>query len=213
MKMTNDIQQYIEQHSEAEPEYLQAISRQTYVRLLNPRMVSGALQGRVLTMLCALLQPQCVLELGTFVGYSALCMAESLGENAVLHTIEADDELEDTIRENLATVAHGSKIVLHIGDALQTIEKLKTTTFDLVFIDADKREYLQYYEAVLPLVRQGGVILADNTLWNGKIFEDVQKNDLQTQKILKFNEFIAKDQRIEKIILPLRDGLTIIRKK
>jgi predicted O-methyltransferase YrrM len=211
--MTNDIQQYIEQHSEAEPEYLQAISRQTYVRLLNPRMVSGALQGRVLTMLCALLQPQCVLELGTFVGYSALCMAESLGENAVLHTIEADDELEDTIRENLATVAHGSKIVLHIGDALQTIEKLKTTTFDLVFIDADKREYLQYYEAVLPLVRQGGVILADNTLWNGKIFEDVQKNDLQTQKILKFNEFIAKDQRIEKIILPLRDGLTIIRKK
>jgi predicted O-methyltransferase YrrM len=153
------------------------------------------------------------LELGTFVGYSALCMAEALGENALLHTIEADDELEEMIRENFATVPHGKRIVLHIGDALQVVENLKDTTFDLVFIDADKREYLQYYEVVLPLVRQGGFILADNTLWNEKIFENVQKNDLQTQEILQFNDFVANDTRVEKIILPLRDGLTIIRKK
>jgi len=208
--MTTD--EYIEIHSENEPEYLVKINRATHLRMINPRMLSGHLQGRVLSMICSMIQPETVLEIGTFTGYSALCMAEALPDNGVLHTIECDDELEDFILENLNSVEHGKKVKLHIGNALEIIPTLDCT-FDLVFIDADKREYTAYYEAILPKVRKGGYIVADNTLWDGKVLKKAEQNDYQTMEIQKFNSLIAKDKRIEKVILPLRDGLTIMRKK
>jgi caffeoyl-CoA O-methyltransferase len=207
-----NIEDYILSHSDAEPEYLAKVNRATHVKLINPRMCSGHLQGRVLSMFCHMIAPKRVLELGTFTGYSALCMAEALPDNAVLHTIECDDELEDFIRQNFAGSEHGHKIKLHIGEALNVIESLDDT-FDLVFIDADKREYLAYYEAALPKLRTGGFILADNTLWDGKVLKTVDANDKQTIEIMHFNDFIATDKRVEKVMLPLRDGLTIIRKK
>ncbi len=205
-------EEYILAHSDQEPDYLAKINRATHLRMLNPRMLSGHLQGRVLAMFCQMIQPERILELGTYTGYSALCMAEILPEDGVLHTIECDDELESFILQNFASVLHGKKIKLHIGQALKVIENLDEV-FDLVFIDADKREYLAYYEAVLPKVRPGGFILADNTWWDGKVLEQVNPNDKQTIEIMRFNDFIAADSRVEKVMLPLRDGLTVIRKK
>lgn len=205
-------EEYTLTHSDKEPEYLAKINRAAHLRLINPRMLSGHYQGRALAMFCQMIQPQTILELGTFAGYSALCMAESLGENGVLHTIESDDELEDFIQQNLDSVEHGRKVKLHIGEALKLIENLDTT-FDLVFIDADKREYCAYYEAILPKLNKGGYILADNTLWAGKVLEKANNNDKQTIELQHFNEMIAQDERVNKLMLPLRDGLTIIRKK
>ena len=204
-------EQYILLHSDAEPPHLAALNRATHLRMINPRMISGHFQGRVLTMICNMIQPRRILELGTFTGYSALCMAEALPDDGVLHTIECDDELEDFILENFEKSTFGSKIKLHIGDALAEIEMIDEC-FDLVFIDADKREYLAYYEAVLPKLRQGGFILADNTLWDGKVLKPVDANDHQTIAIMQFNDFVATDTRVEKVMLPLRDGLTVIRK-
>ncbi len=208
--MTTD--EYILAHTDKEPEYLAKINRATHLRMINPRMLSGHLQGRFLSMFCKMIQPKYVLELGTYTGYSALCMAEALPAEGILHTIECDDELEDFIVENFNSIEHGKKVQLHIGDALQIIETFNET-FDLVFIDADKREYTAYYEAVLPKLRKGGFILADNTLWDGKVLKKPEENDKQTIEIIKFNAFVANDERVEKIMLPLRDGLTIIRKK
>ena len=207
-----NLEDYITAHSDVEPEYLAKVNRATHVKLINPRMCSGHLQGRVLSMFCHMIKPKRVLELGTLTGYSALCMAEALPEDAVLHTIECDEELEDFILQNFAGSDHGHKIKLHIGDALTEIKKLDEI-FDLVFIDADKREYLAYYEAILPKLIAGGFILADNTLWDGKVLKAVDSNDKQTIEIMKFNDFVAKDSRVEKVMLPLRDGLTLIRKK
>ena len=207
-----NIEDYILQHTDPEPEYLTRLNRETWIRMLNPIMCSGHLQGRVLSMLCKMIQPVHALELGTFTGYSALCIAESLPENGELDTIESDDELEEFILRNLKKTPFEDKINLLIGNALEIIPTLDKT-YDLVFIDADKREYEAYYEAVLPKIRQGGFILADNTLWSGKVVEKVHQNDQQTLGILRFNELIATDNRVEKVILPLRDGLTLIRKK
>lgn len=207
-----NIEDYILQHTDPEPEYLTQLNRETWIRMLNPIMCSGHLQGRVLSMLCKMIQPVHALELGTFTGYSALCIAESLPENGELDTIESDDELEEFILRNLKKTPFEDKINLLIGNALEIIPTLDKT-YDLVFIDADKREYEAYYEAVLPKIRQGGFILADNTLWSGKVVEKVHQNDQQTLGILRFNELIATDNRVEKVILPLRDGLTLIRKK
>lgn len=206
------IDEYILKHIEEEPDYLVKINRDTWVKQINPRMCSGHLQGRVLSMLGKMIQPQHILELGTFTGYSTLCLAESLTENGSLDTIEIDDELEDFILDNFDQSPYADRVKLHIGDALEIISRLNKT-YDLVFIDADKNIYLQYYEAVLPLVRRGGFILADNTLWAGKVVEDIRPNDKQTHAIIRFNEVIQADTRVEKVILPVRDGLTIIRKK
>ncbi len=206
-----NLEEYISIHSDAEPEYLAQVNRATHVRMINPRMCSGHLQGRVLSMFCHMIRPKRILEIGTFTGYSALCMAEALPDNGLLHTIEIDDELEDFICQNIEGSEYASKIKLHIGDALTVIDSLNET-FDLVFIDADKREYQAYYEAVLPKLRTGGFILADNTLWDAKVLKPVDSNDWQTIEIMRFNDFIASDNRVEKVILPLRDGLTIIRK-
>lgn len=207
-----NIDEYIELHTDNEPDYLEKINRATHLKLINPRMLSGHLQGRVLSMLSKMIRPVKILELGTFTGYSALCLAEGLQKDGVLHTIECDDELEDFILSNLALSDHGHNIKLHIGDALEIIPTLNEI-FDLVFIDADKREYSAYFEAVLPKLKSGGFILADNTLWDGKVVQNIAPNDRQTIEIMKFNDHIAADNRIEKVMLPLRDGLTIIRKK
>ncbi len=209
------LDEYIEQHSSQETDALRQITHDTNVYQLNPHMLSGQVQGRLLSMLSCMIQPEHILEFGTFTGYSALCLAEGLTEDGVLHTIEHNDELEDTIRHNLSLSPLGKKIKLHIGDAklmLGADAELRDTIYDLVFIDADKREYSEYYDLVFPLVRQGGFILADNTLWDGHIIEAEYDKDKQTIGLRRFNDTVAKDTRVEKVILPLRDGLTIIRK-
>ena len=209
------LDEYIEQHSSQETDALRQITHDTNVYQLNPHMLSGQVQGRLLSMLSCMIQPEHILELGTFTGYSALCLAEGLTEDGVMHTIEHNDELEDTIRHNLSLSPLGKKIKLHIGDAklmLGADAELRDTIYDLVFIDADKREYSEYYDLVFPLVRQGGFILADNTLWDGHIIEAEYDKDKQTIGLRRFNDTVAKDTRVEKVILPLRDGLTIIRK-
>ena len=203
---------YVLQHIDEEPEYLAAINRKTWVKLMNPRMCSGHLQGRVLSMISRMIRPERVLEIGTFTGYSALCFAESLPVRGFVAAIEIDDELEDFIRDNFRKSPFEGKINLHIGNALEIVPSLKYD-YDLVFVDADKSQYRRYYEAVFPKVKAGGFILVDNTIWAGKVIENVQSNDRQTSEIIRFNDLIKADNRIEKIILPLRDGLTIIRKK
>lgn len=210
--MTEELEEYILKHIDSETPDLARLNRNTHLRLVNPRMMSGHLQGRILKMFCRMIRPKCVLELGTLTGYSALCLAEGMDEDSVLHTVEHDDELEEMICQAFTDSCYGHRIQLHIGDALEVVATLNET-FDLVFIDADKRQYLEYYEAVLPKVRKGGFILADNTLWDGKVVQPLQHNDKQTAAILKFNDFIANDTRVEKVILPLRDGLTILMKR
>jgi len=204
-------EEYITTHSDPEPDYLAKLNRITHLRMINPRMMSGHYQGRVMAMFCHMIQPKSVLEIGTFTGYSALSMAEGMPVDGILHTIDYDDELESFLKGVFAGSEYGHKIRLHIGDALTEIDKINDT-FDLVFIDADKEEYLAYYEAVLPKVRTGGYILADNTLWDGKVLKPVDPKDRETKAIMKFNDFIAKDLRIEKVLLPIRDGLTLMRK-
>lgn len=206
------IEEYILNHIDEEPAYLAAINRNTWVRQMNPRMCSGHLQGRVLSMIARMIQPQQILEVGTFTGYSALCFAEALSENGCVDTIEMDDELEDFIRDNFRNSPYENKINLYIGDALEIIPSLEKM-YDLVFLDAEKSQYTRYYDAVLPKVKNGGYILADNTIWDGKVTENVLSNDLKTREIIRFNDLIKADSRVEKVILPLRDGLTIIRKK
>ena len=205
------LDEYIESHIDREPDYLYKIDRLTNLRLLNGRMCSGHLQGRLLKMLTSMIAPKRVLELGTFSGYSALCIAEALSDDARLDTIEVDDELEDFIRENLASSPHGYKVRLHIGDASEIMKQWQDAEFDLIFIDADKRHYDDYYAAALPLLRPGGYIIADNTLWDGHVTE-LNPRSAQTLGIMRFNDMIASDPKVEKVIIPLRDGLTIVRK-
>lgn len=209
--------EYIELHSSPESDALQKITRSTHLEVINPRMSSGHVQGRVLSMLSQMIKPKRILELGTFTAYSALCLAEGLTEDGELITIEHNDELEDAIRRNLALSPLGEKIKLVIGDAKEELRRLgeeatdEARGFDLVFIDADKKEYCDYLDLVLPLMRKGGWILADNTLWDGHIIDPAYDKDKQTLALRAFNDKVAQDPRLEKVILPLRDGLTIIR--
>ncbi len=207
--MTDELQEYIEEHISEEPAHLAKLYRHTQLTRLYPRMCSGHIQGRMLKMLTQMISPMRVLELGTFTGYSALCMAEGMPDGAELHTIELDDEYADDIRSFFEAAPCGGKITLHIGDALELTRQLPGP-WNMVFIDANKRQYSEYYEAVLPLVPSGGYIIADNTLWSGKVTEDC--HDAQTDAIRRFNDLVAADPRVEKVILPLRDGMTIIRK-
>jgi caffeoyl-CoA O-methyltransferase len=210
--MDAELEHYLHTHTDSEPDLLQELSRDTWTHLLNGRMVSGHVQGRLLVMLCRMIRPHRILELGTFTGYSALCLAEGSPEDAEIHTVEINDELESRIRSWFARSEFGHKIHLHIGDALELAPTFENP-FDLVFIDLEKRDYLACYEAVLPKVREGGFILADNTLWGGKILDEIAPNDAQSLAISNFNDYLAKDSRVEKVLLPLRDGLTLIQKK
>ena len=220
------LSEYIEQHSSPESAVLQQITRSTHLEVINPRMLSGHVQGRVLSMISQMIRPKRILELGTFTGYSALCLAEGLTEDGRLVTLEHNDEMESSIRRNFALSPLGEKIDLVIGDAKETLKNFELRIkdlelgavsdrgeqFDLVFIDADKKEYCDYLDLVLPLVREGGWILADNTLWDGHIVDPAYDKDKQTIGLRAFNDKVAQDERLEKVILPLRDGLTIIRK-
>lgn len=207
------LEEYISIHSTPENEALEAITRDTYVHVLNPHMLSGQVQGRVLSMISHMIRPQHILELGTFTGYSALCLAEGLAEGGKLVTIEHNDELEDTIRRNLSRSPLSDRIELVIGDAKEVMNRPNLVDqYNLVFIDADKREYCTYIDLVYPLVPVGGFILADNTLWDGHIIDPAYDKDKQTLGLRAFNDQIKEDNRFEQVILPLRDGLTIIRK-
>jgi predicted O-methyltransferase YrrM len=206
------LENYILQHLDPEEELLHSLYRETHLTQINPRMASGHLQGRVLTMLCRMIRPERILELGTFTGYAALCMAATLPSDGELHTIEIDDELEPVIRRYLDQSPDGKKVHLHIGNTLDVIPQLQAP-FELVFMDADKRQYIEDYEMVLPLVSKGGFILADNTLWGGKVLSEPHSGDKQTAGVRRFNDHIAHDNRVEKAIIPMRDGLTLLMKK
>ncbi len=212
MNRQKEIDKYILNHIEPEDEILKELDRDTNLNVVGARMISGHLQGQVLTMLSKMIQPKHILEIGTFTGYSAICLSKGLQENGKLITIEIDDELESFAKKYFAKAGIEHKIVQKIGPALEIIQTLNET-FDLVFIDAHKPEYPAYYNAVFEKVKNGGYIIADNTLWSGKVLDIPAEDDFQTRGIHEFNTMIKNDERVEKVILPLRDGMTIIRKK
>ncbi|MBQ0061598.1 MAG: O-methyltransferase [Bacteroidales bacterium] len=211
MTESEAIDRYILEHIDPESDYLRKLYRDTQIKLLYPRMASGHIQGRLLKMFVSMIQPMNILELGTYSGYSGLCLAEGLPENGKLYTIEINDEQEPFTRPWFENSAYADKIEFIIGDAGEVVKNLDVT-FDMAFIDADKRRYTEYYELVLDKIRPGGYIIADNTLWDGHVIDD-KFHDAQTIGIRSFNDYLAKDERVEKVIVPLRDGLTIIRKK
>ncbi|MBQ6188718.1 MAG: class I SAM-dependent methyltransferase [Bacteroidaceae bacterium] len=210
----DNLDDYIRSHIDPEGDYLHRLYRDTQLRLSYGQMACGHIQGRLLKMFTRMVQPRLVVELGTFSGYSALCIAEGLEDGAVLHTFEIYDEQEDFTRPWIEGSAYADKIQLHIGDALQLIPQMDLKDIDLAFVDADKRHYVEFYEMLLPRVRKGGIIIADNTLWYGHVVEEhTRESDQQTLGIKAFNDLLANDDRVEKVIVPVRDGLTIIRKK
>ena len=211
MEINAELEAYIEQHTEAEPEVLKALVRATHQQMLRPRMLSGNLQGQFLKMLCRLVGARRVLEIGTYTGYAAISMAMGMRENGVLHTIDVNDELEDFTREFIRKSGLEKRIVFHVGDALEIIPELEGM-FDLVFIDADKREYPEYYRLVFDKVRVGGIIVADDVLWDGKVVTEGEKTDAQTRGILDFNDMVQADERVENLLLPVRHGLMLMRK-
>ncbi|MAP79753.1 MAG: methyltransferase [Aequorivita sp.] len=206
------INNYVEEHSQPEPELLQKLNRETWQKVLVPRMLSGHLQGRVLSMLSKLINPKNILEIGTYTGYSALCLAEGMQANGELHTIDINEELVDFQRKYFDQSQYGEQIVQHLGNALDIIPKLDKT-FDLVFIDADKNNYPKYLEIILPKLKKGSVILSDNVLWSGKVVEKVKKDDKDTKALLTYNKLLNEHPQLETVILPIRDGLTISRVK
>lgn len=212
--MTDAIDQYILNHISPENPILTELDRATHLSVVQPRMLSGHLQGELLKLLVQIINPGLVLELGTFTGYSAIAMASGLGKDAVLHTIEIDDELESIATKYIVKSGLRDKIVQHFGNALEIVPRLNKR-FDLVFIDADKREYPEYYELLMSpeYVKPGTILLADNVLWSGKVVENPTPTDRYTSGVMRFNELVATDPRVEKVILPLRDGLTVIRVK
>ncbi|MDD6129837.1 MAG: O-methyltransferase [Prevotellaceae bacterium] len=211
--MSDGLDEYILRHIDAEGNYLHALWRDTQLRLAYGQMASGHLQGRMLKMLVRMIRPRRLLELGTFSGYSALSMAEGLEDGAELHTVEVFDELEDFLRQWIGGSPWADRIHLHIGDALDIVPRMDMV-WDMVFVDADKRHYADYYRMLMPRIRPGGYLIADNTLWYGHVLEQhPRESDLQTRGIQAFNDMVAADPHVEKVILPLRDGLTVIRKK
>lgn len=212
MNNQDKIEEYILNHTSPESNLRHELARAAHVRLIRPRMLSGHLQGNFLAMLVALTGAKRVLEIGTYSGYAAHAMAEALPDDGELHTIEYDDEMEDFIRRYIDEAPYRDKIKLHIGDAMTIIPKLvKTQSFDMVYMDANKRQYPDYYEMIIPYLAPGALIVADNTLWDGKVVEAVKESDVQTQAILRFNKMVQDDERVENLILPMRDGLSLIR--
>ena len=210
--METPLNKYLREHSSVPCSTLEWIEKQTNIRTNYPHMLSGSVQGEFLKMLVELTGSTTILEIGAFTGYSTCCLALGLPENGHIDTLEINDELEDLIRSGWERAGVSSKIELHIGDALNTLKTL-SGPYDLVFIDANKREYPEYYELVLPLVRPGGLIVADDVLWDGKVYETSPSGDSQTQNLIKFNNFVVADPRVEVVMLPLRDGISLIRKK
>lgn len=210
--MIDALDKYINRHIDAEGDYLYRLYRATNIHTLHGRMASGHLQGRLLKLLVRMIRPKRIIEVGTFSGYSALCMAEGLEEGSKIITFEINDEMEDFTRPWIENSAYADKIDFRIGDAIAEAPLLGVM-FDMAFIDGDKRTYIETYRALFPIINNGGYIIADNTLWNGHVIDHAYDHDKQTIGIREFNDMIAKDERIEKVILPIRDGLTVIRKK
>jgi predicted O-methyltransferase YrrM len=207
-----ELDDYVVAHSESEPELLQQLTRETFQKILQPRMSSGPYQGRVLSMISKLIHPNSILEIGTFTGYSTLCLAEGLKSNGTIDTIDINEELFDFQRQFFDKSEYGSQIFQHLGNALEVIPKLKKT-FDLVFIDADKDNYVNYFNLIIDSLKTGGIILSDNVLWSGKVIEPLDPKDKMTKAVLDYNVLLKTDDRVETVVLPIRDGLTISRKR
>ena len=208
--LSQDLEDYIEQHSENEPELLAQLNKETYQKILLPRMLSGHFQGRVLSMLSKLISPLNILEIGTYTGYSGLCLCEGMRENGQLHTIDIKEELVDFQRKYFDKSPWGNQIMQHLGEAVDIIPNLDLK-FDLVFIDADKENYINYFNLIVPKINKGGIILSDNVLWSGKVVLPLEKNDLSTKILLEYNLLLKNDPRIETVLFPIRDGLTVSR--
>jgi len=208
--ISQELEDYIEQHSEKEPALLAALNKETYQKILLPRMLSGHFQGRVLSMLAKLIRPMHILEIGTYTGYSALCLCEGMQDGGTLHTIDIKEELVDFQRKHFDKSPWGKQIIQHLGEAVDIIPVLDVK-FDLVFIDADKENYINYFNIILPKMNKGGIILSDNVLWSGKVLEPLHPNDLSTKILVEYNELLKNDTRVETVLLPIRDGLTVSR--
>ena len=210
--LSEELENYAAQHTEDEPLLLQELNKRTHLNVLQPRMISGHFQGRFLSLLSKMVQPRTILEIGTYTGYATLCLAEGLHPEGVLHTIDIKEELTDLQREFFDRSGYGSQIVQHLGKAADIIPALNTT-FDLVFIDADKQNYAHYFDLVIEKMTRGGIILSDNVLWSGKVVEEVKHNDKHTQALMAYNQKIKDDPRVETVLLPIRDGITLSRVK
>jgi caffeoyl-CoA O-methyltransferase len=208
--ISQELEDYIEQHSEKEPQLLAALNKETYQKILLPRMLSGHFQGRVLSMLAKLIRPVNILEIGTYTGYSALCLCEGMLDGGQLHTIDIKEELVDFQRKHFDKSPWGNQIIQHLGEAVNIIPTLDLK-FDLVFIDADKENYINYFNIILPKMNKGGIILSDNVLWSGKVLEPVHPNDVSTKILIEYNQLLKNDPRVETVLLPIRDGLTVSR--
>ena len=204
------LENYIAQHSQSEPELLQQLSRETHLKVLQPRMITGHYQGRVLSVISKIVQPKAILEIGTYTGYSALCLAEGLTKEGVLHTVDFNEELVEMQRRYFDRSPYGKQIVQHTGDALEIIPDIDLS-FDLVFIDAEKAEYLKYFELIFPKTKSGSLILSDNVLWSGKVTETVSENDKPTKVLLNYNRMLKEHPALDTVMLPVRDGLSLSR--
>lgn len=208
--LSEDLEDYVTAHSQDEPELLAQLNKETYQKILLPRMLSGHFQGRVLSMLSKLIRPTSILEIGTYTGYATLCLCEGMQENGIVHTIDIKEELVDFQRKYFDKSPWGNQIIQHLGEAVDIIPTLETK-FDLIFIDADKENYLNYYELIVPKMNKGGIILSDNVLWSGKVVEPLKEGDLSTKILLEYNKRLNSDPRVETVLLPIRDGLTVSR--
>jgi predicted O-methyltransferase YrrM len=208
--ISKDLEDYVTNHSQAEPELLSKLNKETYQKIMQPRMLSGHFQGRVLSMLSKIIRPKHILEIGTYTGYATLCLAEGLAENGTLDTIDIEEELVDFQRKYFDVSPWNDQIFQHLGDAVDIIPTLNKK-FDLVFIDADKENYVNYFHLIVPMMNKGGIILSDNVLWSGKVLEEVKPNDKSTPVLLEYNRLLNTDPRVESVLLPIRDGLTISR--
>lgn len=210
--LSEELENYVAQHSQLEPELLAQLNRETHQKILQPRMLSGHFQGRVLSMLSKIIHPTTILEIGTYTGYATLCLAEGLAETGTIDTLDNNEELFDFQRNYFDQSQWKNQIIQHLGQALDIIPTLNKK-YDLVFIDADKPNYLNYFKLVVPMMNKGGIILSDNVLWSGKVLEEVKPNDKSTLALLEYNQFINNDARVETVLLPIRDGLTVSRIK
>lgn len=210
-EITEELEEYCEAHSTPESDLLYRLNRETNLKCIKPRMISGHLQGRLLSFISQMMRPKRILEIGTYTGYATLCLAEGLTDEGRIDTIEIDEELEEIIRRYFSQSDYKKKITLHVGDALQVLKQLDAT-WDLVFMDAEKDDYIAYYELVMPRLRQGGIILADNVLWSGKVIQTVKTGDKETRALMKFNDYVLADERVKNFLLPFRDGIMVIEK-
>ena len=210
--LSEELDNYVTLHSQDEPELLAQLNKETHQKILQPRMLSGHFQGRVLSMLSKIIHPTNILEIGTYTGYATLCLAEGLAENGMIDTLDNEEELFDFQRKYFDKTNWAKQITQHLGDALDIIPRL-TKKYDLVFIDADKENYINYFHLIVPMMNKGGIILSDNVLWSGKVLEEIKQGDITTQILLEYNQLLKEDPRVETVLLPIRDGLTVSRVK